>query len=34
VKKRDKILTVYSETKPRMKEAIKFFKESLPIIIK
>ncbi|MCX6749463.1 MAG: thymidine phosphorylase [Candidatus Pacearchaeota archaeon] len=34
VKKGDKILTIYSETKPRMKEAVKFFRENAPIIIK
>jgi putative thymidine phosphorylase len=34
VKNGDKILTIYSETKPRIKEAVLFFKDNMPILIK
>ncbi len=34
VKKRDKILTIYSESKSRLKQAVKFYKEQKPIEIK
>jgi AMP phosphorylase len=34
VKKRDKILTIYSESKLRLKEAIRFYKSTKPITIK
>jgi len=34
IKKRDKLLTIYAESKPRLKEAIRFYKKEKPIRIK
>jgi thymidine phosphorylase len=34
VKKRDKILIIYSESKSRLKQAVKFYKEHKPIEVK
>ncbi len=34
VKKNEKIITIYAETKPRINEAMKFFKENMPILIR
>jgi len=34
VKKGEKIITIYSETKPRINGAIGFYKENKPIIIR
>jgi putative thymidine phosphorylase len=34
IKKGGKLLTIHSETKPRINEAFKFFKDNLPILIK
>ena len=34
IKKRDKILTIYSESKSRLRQAVKFYKEQKPIKIK
>lgn len=33
VKKGDKLLTIYSKSKPRLKEAVRYYKEKKPIII-
>ncbi len=34
IKKRDKILTIYSESKSRLKQALKFYKDKKPVRIK